>query len=139
MPRAISIDDLKGPYRAQAEAQLRRGKQPPGAGAVTKTEPSPEDRLNETERRCLRFLRSGRFGFSSIMPHAITLHLATNLKYTPDVLCMGQLKPVIVEIKGPFVYARALNKFKACVTIFPCFSFWLAQWKDGHWTITKKS
>lgn len=98
--------------------------------------PTPEEALNQTERKYLHILRS-RFPFQPIMIQAITLRLAHNTKYTPDfayTLPTGAL--VFVEVKGSFVREDAIVKLKTAAAMFPQFTFIKAKYVKGKWTET---
>jgi len=95
---------------------------------------SPEEALNETEKRYLKMLRE-RFPFQPIMIQAITLRLAHNCKYTPDFgYCLPTGALVLVETKGAFVREDAIVKLKTAASMFPQFTFIKAQYKNGKWT-----
>jgi len=122
----------------------------PTFGTVTITEKvSKIGKMNKTETRCKAMLETlsaagfstghGGIAFTSVRFEAITLYLGDRMRYTPDFYCEGQLKPVFVESKGSYIYPRALNKFKAAVVLFPSFSFYLAQWENKSWKLTKYS
>lgn len=70
---------------------------------------------------------------------AITFHLPSGTKYTPDVLvqpaALGQLF-VCIEVKGPYIHnARSLHAFKEARAAFPGFQWVFAQWKGGEWLL----
>jgi hypothetical protein len=144
-PLEFSVPPLKGKStlsqvvdsQERAAGPRIHGKLPVGAGTVTKTVLSPADKMNKTERRFYDHLQT--YGFDSVQPFAVTLWLGTGISYRPDFLCQGWPKPTFFEVKGSFIWDRALHKFKACVTLFPCFSFYLAEWKNKDWQITKFS
>ena len=95
---------------------------------------SPEEALNETEKRYLKMLRE-RFPFQPIMIQAITLRLAHNCRYTPDFsYCLPTGALVFVETKGAFVREDAIVKLKTAAAMFPQFTFIKAQYKNGKWS-----
>lgn len=56
--------------------------------------------------------------------------------YWPDFVC----GPNLYEVKGGFIRDRAMHKVKAAIRPaqelgFDC--IWLAQWRDGKWTVTE--
>lgn len=126
---------LDGSSVALRRTDERLGAQP----AVTldggrKISTTDEDRLNKTERRWLAELRSRPFYiFVGIQP--ITLKLAWVTRYTPDFVTVTD-KGLITcwEVKGSFVFEKAMYKPRACAGKFPFFQFCLAQWKGGKWT-----
>lgn len=125
-------------------APAKHGKLAPTARTVTKTIPSLMDKMNRTETNAFLYLQGSMTSTPQtqrcVMPFAVTLWLGPTTSYRPDFLVMEPpLKPEIFEVKGPYIYPRSLNKFKACVALFPAFCFRLMQWKDGAWTITKYS
>jgi hypothetical protein len=134
----------------KARMVVPHGKLPPGSGTVIKK--SKADKMNKTETRCMEMLKNMRDArvdaggnivsvptYSEVRFEAVTLYLANDLRYTPDMFCVGILKPEFYEVKGEWIYDRALHKFKAAVELFPSFSFYLAQWKKGTWNIIKYS
>lgn len=130
---------------------------------ITHAEKRPKG-MNQTERRCFEMLKEMRYrplpsaklmprqGYDTIDPRdnsivlypsirfeAITLHLGYRCKYTPDFLCENGLKPAFYECKGAHVWEDSMIKFKAAAQMFPCFSFYFAQWKNKAWHVTKYS
>lgn len=108
------------------------------APVLTKTVRTPLDKLNKTERRLYDLLMASN-RFTEVIPHGITFHLGYDMHYTPDFVCLGELKVLVVESKGAFIFARALNKFKACAIRYRCFNFELHEWKEKSWHVTKFS
>jgi len=101
---------------------------------ISKLPLSPEEALNETEKRFLQKLRT-RFPFQPIMIQAITLRLAHNCRYTPDFsYCLPTGALVFVETKGAFVREDAIVKLKTAAAMFPQFTFIKAQYKNGKWS-----
>lgn len=92
-----------------------------------------EELLNKTERRWLDVLR-GR-NYSHVMVKPITLKLGHDCRYTPDLVTADTAGLVTIwEVKGAYVYEKAMYKPRMAARMFPFFRFVLAQWKDGQWT-----
>ena len=56
--------------------------------------------------------------------------------YWPDFAC----GPNLYEVKGGFIRDRAMHKVKAAIRPAQELGFdgiWLAQWRDGKWTVTE--
>ena len=105
---------------------------------MTKTVLSPLDKLNKTEKRLYAKLVAEN-PTMTVRPHAITLWLAHDCRFTPDFYLEGGLKPVFWEAKGPHAWEDSIIKIKTAVQLFTAFSFYFAQWKNNSWHITKFS
>lgn len=97
------------------------------------------DRMNKTERRFFDKLTANLKGQTcQIQFNTITLRLSDGCRYTPDVSVIWEIGVVeFYEVKGPFVWSKAMNKPKMAANKFPQFKFFLAQWKDNKWTETR--
>lgn len=102
--------------------------------AVAPRVTTDEERLNKTERRWLAVLRSRNFAWIGIQP--ITFKVGFDCRYSPDFVTVGAVEGNIIawEVKGPFVFEKALYKPRAAANKFPFIHFMLAQWKDNQWT-----
>ena len=94
---------------------------------------------NKTETRFIRDVleprqRAGEIQWWRYEPFSI--RLAQRTHYRPDFLVwFASGERAFFEIKGAYVWDKALNKPKVCAEMFPCFPFYLAQWKQGRWHI----
>lgn len=92
-----------------------------------------EELLNKTERRWLDVLRARNYSHVLVKP--ITLKLGHDCRYTPDLVTADLAGLVTVwEVKGAYVYEKAMYKPRMAAHMFPFFRFVLAQWKDNQWT-----
>jgi hypothetical protein len=91
-----------------------------------------EERLNKTEKRWLFELRARGL---MVKPFGLTLLLANGVRFTPDFYCcISHRQPLFYEVKGAYVRPDAWTKLKMAASLFPEFTFIIAQWKDGAWT-----
>lgn len=92
---------------------------------------------SKTEARYALYLREqqaeGKIGQFWYEP--FSLRLGADCHYRPDFLVEIHTLHC-VEVKGAWIRDRAMDKVRAAATRYPCFTFTLAQWKDGVWTHT---
>ena len=73
---------------------------------------------------------------AQILFQAYTLKLAPDTRYTPDFAVVFENGRVdFHEVKGAFVFAKALNKPKVAAAMFPQHKFFLAQKSQAGWKI----
>jgi hypothetical protein len=129
----IPIDSAGGvrdPERTSAANPVAALNAPPVRPMTT-----DEQRLNKTERRWLDVLRSRNFVGLGIQ--SLTLKLGHDCRYTPDfITCDVAGLVTLWEVKGPWIYEKAMYKPRTAARQFPWFRFVLAQWKTGQWTET---
>lgn len=99
-------------------------------------ESKTEQRLNKTEQRFLKVLRTRGYRYVGIQD--ITLRLAWDTRYTPDFSTVSDFDNSIIlwEVKGAYEREDAIIKLKMAATKFPWFVFMKAQWKNGDWIET---
>lgn len=67
---------------------------------------------------------------------AIKLRLADRTTYTPDfAVVLLDRRVAFVEVKGGFVREDAAVKLKIAAELYPEFTFTLAQWSKGQWSL----
>jgi|GEM_PF-3788975 len=89
-----------------------------------------EQSLNKTEKAWLSVLRGRGL---AVRVQAVTLRLANKVRYTPDFSAVSDGRYVFWEVKGAFVREDAWIKLKTAASLYPEFTFILAQKKRG-WT-----
>jgi len=153
MSNQITIDELKRRFPGASESTLRRNlvggmgeshssflrtpRQPVLAAKESGPRTAPasmEERLNKTEQRFLTKLRLNKWDRIGIQN--ITIRLAHDLRYTPDLTAWGNGRFWLFEVKGAFIWDRALHKPKMAAAMFPEWNFVIVQWKDGQWKET---
>ena len=91
---------------------------------------------NRTEREYWLILKA-RFPQADIRWEAYTLRLASRCSYTPDLSVLHPDNTLeFWEIKGPFVFSKALTKVRAVAGAFS-HKFTLAQKLKTGWKITE--
>lgn len=100
--------------------------------------------MNKTEERFSRLLVARYLNPAPGVPfkyrvrfQPMALILGWDMRYEPDFMVTGDLKITFYEVKGSYIYDRALHKFKAAATMFPEFNFILAEWKNQTWKETQ--
>lgn len=113
-------------------------------GAVIKKKKSPEERMNGTEKKFFAYLKTIRTNIR-VRPFPLTFICGDDTRYTPDFQTVEALydddlalkRIVFYEVKGPYIWARSLNKFKMLARERTEFTWKMAQWENGIWTITE--
>jgi hypothetical protein len=92
--------------------------------------------MNRTEAEYQRILQT-KYPDAVIRYEAYTLTLAPALRYTPD-FSVKHLDSTMDfhEVKGRFIFSRALNKPKMAAQMFGEHRFFLAQKIDGQWNVS---
>lgn len=93
---------------------------------------STEERLNKTERRWLEKMRQS---YPKVGIQNITLVLGNGVRYTPDFYTPNP--QTFWEVKGGFIRPDAWTKLKLAASQYPEFAFWMAQWRDRDWHLTR--
>jgi len=94
---------------------------------------------NRTEREYESILKA-QFPVSQIRWEAYTLRLAARCAYTPDYAVIHADGRVdLHEVKGAFIFSKALVKPRLAAVQFPQHRFFLAQKKKSGWEITELS
>lgn len=70
-----------------------------------------------------------------ILFEAYTLKLAPDTRYTPDYAVVEDNRVSFYEVKGRYVYEKALNKPKIAAAMFPQHKFFLAMKSDNGWSV----
>ena len=139
-----AIDDLgaggvkpREAVRLEASGKTDVAGQPSGQSLSSRRTARPllstdEAKLNKTERAFLQFLRVARSG-CWIGVQNITLKLADDTRYTPDLSCVGtQGNLHFWEVKG-FWRDDARVKIKVAARMFPWARFTAVQRIKGEW------
>jgi len=123
MPPTWTSADLR------AYEQRRRGggivKCPPGIAVKPSGKSTEEDRLNKLERAFLLHLRAE--GYEWIGIQCITLKLAYDCRYTPDLWTHGQLGFRAWETKGPHAWEDSIIKLRVAARLYPMITFTLVR------------
>lgn len=91
---------------------------------------------NKTELEYERILRA-QYPDAEIRWEAYTFRLASRTNYTPDFSVLHPDKSLdFHEVKGAFIFPKALVKPRMCAQEFP-HRFFLAQKIKGEWKITE--
>lgn len=94
-------------------------------------------KMNRTEAEYQAMLRA-QYPEAEIKYEAYTLKLANGVRYTPDfAVCHRDRTVDFHEVKGRFIFSRALVKPRVAATTFPHHRFFLAQKIAGSWTVTE--
>jgi hypothetical protein len=123
---------------AQLAAARGRDTEPKTEQAVLAKARVAPDAMNKTEREYGERLETQKRAGSVVAYgyESWTLKLGHDLRYTPDfwvVRADGTIE--LHEVKGGFIRDDSSVKLKAAARAFPFLIFFLAQKKDGSWTI----
>lgn len=129
------LDYLKRSGRQQPSdpslaPSLRAGDKNPVAGRA-----APKKRPSKTQAEAeYELILQTRYPEARILFEAYTLKLAFDTRYTPDLAVVypdGRID--FYEIKGKFLFEKALNKPKIAARLFPQHNFFLAQKTRDGW------
>lgn len=128
-------------YRELVRRGIARGSEVAALPAKRKSRIPGDSRgrgMNKTEARFAQWLdarvRDGELVGWWYEP--FSLRLAPRTHYRPDFLVQsadGLLG--IYEVKGAFIRDRAMVKPKVAAAMYPCFRWYLAQWREGAWMV----
>lgn len=90
---------------------------------------------NKTEAAYWRLLKS-QYPECEVRFNQYTLKLGDNCRYTPDLAVVhpdGKID--FHEVKGGFIFEKAMYKPRMAASEFPHHKFFLAQKKQGEWIV----
>lgn len=124
------------------EAHQRNNEQQ-GTRKILRVKQTPEEKLNQLERKFLAWMRhgaecsalSGGGTIKRIGIQDITFRFAADCRYTPDFTCFDLGELWCYEVKGPHVWEDSIIKVKAVAATYPWINFQIAHMEKGQWVI----